>query len=61
MLIKWVKKKIFQSIIKDLMKDLPFIKKELLQILEVKKNELLEFCKEKLKKAIEEFVKNHLD
>ena len=61
MIIKWVKKKILQSIIKDITKELPVIEQELLKLLEEKKNELFQFCKAKLKEAIEEFVKNHLD
>lgn len=61
MLIKWIKKKIFQSIINDLIKEMPIIKQNLLKLLEEKKNELFQFCKAKLKEAIEEFVKNHLD
>lgn len=61
MLIKWIKKKVFQSIIKDFTKELPTIKKELLKLLEDKKIELFQFCKAKLKEAIEEFIKNHLN
>ena len=49
MLIKWIKKKVLKSIINDL-------KKEALKLLEVYKDELLEFCKKKLKDAIEEFI-----
>ena len=60
-ILDWIKKKILQSIIKDITKELPVIEQELLKLLEEKKNELFQFCKAKLKEAIEEFVKNHLD
>ena len=40
MIIKWIKKKILQSIIKDITKELPVIEQELLKLLEEKKNEL---------------------
>lgn len=59
MLIKWIKKKIFKSIINDIKKEMPQLKQDALKLLEVYKDELLEFCKKKLKDGIEEFVKNH--
>lgn len=59
MLIKWIKKKILKSIINDIKKEMPQLKQEALKLLEVYKDELLEFCKKKLKDAIEEFIKNH--
>ena len=58
MLIKWIKKKILKSIINDLKKEMPHLKEEALKLLEVYKDELFEFCKKKLKDAIEEFVNN---
>ena len=48
MIIKWIKKKILKSIINDLKKEMPHLKEEALKLLEVYKDELLEFCKKKL-------------
>ena len=56
MLIKWIKKKVLKWIINDLKKEMPHLKEEALALLEVYKDELLEFCKKKLKDAIEEFI-----
>ena len=58
MLIKWIKKKVLKSIINDIKKEMPHLKNEAIALLEVYKDELLEFCKKKLKDAIEEFVNN---
>ena len=58
MIIKWIKKKILKSIINDLKKEMPYLKEEALKLLEVYKDELFEFCKKKLKAAIEDFVNN---
>ena len=56
MLIKWIKKKVLKLIINDLKKEMPHLKEAVLKLLEVDKDELLEFCKKKLKDAIEEFI-----
>ena len=56
MIIKWIKKKVLKSIINDIKKEMPYLKEEALKLLEVYKDELLEFCEKKLKDAIEEFV-----
>lgn len=61
MLIKWIKKKILKSIIKDITNELPNIKAKAIEALEIYKDELLEFCKKKLKEAIEEFVKSRFN
>ena len=58
MIIKWIKKKILKSIINDIKKEMPYLKEEALKLLEVYKDELFEFCKKKLKDAIEEFINN---
>jgi len=50
-----------KSIINDIKKDMPHLKEEALKLLEVYKDELLEFCKKKLKDAIEEFVKDRFN
>ena len=58
MIIKWIKKKILKSTINDFKKEMPHLKEEALKLLEVYDDELFEFCKKKLKDAIEEFVNN---
>ena len=58
MIVKWIKKKILKSIINDFKKEMPHLKEEALNLLEVYDDELFEFCKKKLKDAIEEFVNN---
>lgn len=55
-MFQWIKRKILKSVINDIKKDMPHLKEEALKVLEVFSNELLEFCKKKLKDAIEEFV-----
>lgn len=55
-MLKWVKKKILKSIIKDIKKEIPEIKNTALDYLEDNKDELLDFVKEKLKQAIKDFV-----
>lgn len=55
-MFKWIKRKILKSIINDIKKEMPLLKDEVLKLLEVYTDELLEFCKKKLKDAIEEFV-----
>ena len=58
MIIKWIKKKILKSTINDIKKEMSHLKEEALKLLEVYDDELFEFCKKKLKDAIEEFVNN---
>lgn len=63
-MIKWIKKKILKSVIKDIKKELTQFQKTWLNfILEKKGNEdeLLDFCKKKLKEALEEYIKNYRD
>lgn len=52
----WIKKKILKSIIKDITKQLPKYKEMALIYVEQHKDELIE----KVKKAIEDIVKNEL-
>lgn len=66
MLIKWIKnlkqcfkKHLLNMVINDVKKDMPHLKDEALKLLEVYRNELWEFCKKKLKEAIEEFIRNY--
>ena len=58
MIIKWIKKKILKSTINDIKKEMSHLKEEALKLLEVYDDELFEFCKKKLKDAIEEFINN---
>jgi hypothetical protein len=55
-MIKWIKKKLLKSIINDIKKEIPEIKKTALEKIEEHKDELLDFIKEKLKQAIKDFV-----
>lgn len=50
------KKHLLNMVINDVKKDMPHLKDEALKLLEVYRNELWEFCKKKLKEAIEEFI-----
>lgn len=56
MIIKWIKKKVFKSIINDIKKQIPELKSTALEYLEEHKDELLQFIKEKIKQAIKDFV-----
>ena len=62
-MIKWIKKKILKSLIKDILKDLPTFKKEILKIVEIEADEFLDGCEEQIKKFAKEFfvskVTNH--
>ena len=63
--ISWFKKKILKSIINDIKKELPTAKSALIDFVVEKKgkckDELLDFCKKKLKEALEEYIENNLD
>ena len=65
MIIGWIKKKLLKSVIKDIKKDLPATKQAFIDFIveqkEKHEDELLDFCKKKLKEALEEFIKNNLD
>ena len=64
MIISKIKKMILKSVIKDIKKELTQFQKTWLDfILEKKgnKDELLDFCKKKLKEALEEYIKNYRD
>lgn len=62
-MINWIKKKILKSLIKDILKELPTFKKEILKIVEIEADEFLDGCKEQIKKFAKEFfvskVTNH--
>lgn len=52
----WIKKRILKSIIKDIVKDMPKYKKHALVCIEEHKDEIID----KVKKAIEDIIKNEL-
>lgn len=56
MFINWIKKKVLKSIIKDITKNLPKYKEIALIFVEEHKDEIIE----KVKKAIEDIIKNEL-
>lgn len=56
MLINWIKKKVLKSIIKDITKQIPKYKEMALIYVEQNKDEIID----KVKKAIDEIVKNEL-
>jgi len=56
MLINWIKKKVLKSIIEDITKQLPKYKEIALIYVEQNKDEIID----KVKKAIEEIIKNEL-
>lgn len=55
-MFKWIKKKIFKSIVKDIANELPEIKEKALDYLEDNKDELLNKCKEVIKNFIQDFI-----
>ena len=61
MMFGWVKKKILKSIINDVKKEIPELKTAALEYLEEHRDELLCKCKEAIKNAIKEFVKDNFD
>jgi hypothetical protein len=62
-MIKWIKKKVFKAVIKDIIKDLPNWKKEVLKVMEMHDDEFLEKVEDDIKKSAKEFfvakVTNH--
>ena len=64
-MFNWVKKKILKSVINDIKKDLPQFKQTFIDFIVEQKErhgyELLDFCKKKLKEALEEYIKNYRD
>ena len=56
MLIKWIKKKVLESIVNDIKKQIPELKDKALNYLEEHKDELLDKLQEVIKQAIKDFV-----
>lgn len=55
-MFKWIKKKIFKSIINDVKKEIPELKVTALEYLEEHKDELLDKLQEVIKQSIKDFV-----
>ena len=55
-MFKWIRKKILEGVIKDLLEQLPDIKEKGLQLLKEKKELIIEKIKETIKKALLELV-----
>lgn len=60
-MLKWIKKKIFKSIINDLKNEIPELKVTILEEFEEHKDELLDKCKAKLKETIKNFVASKIN
>ena len=60
-MIKWIKKKIFKSIIKDLKNEIPELKLTILEEFEEHKDELLIKCKEVIKDTIKNFIASKIN
>ena len=62
-MIKWIKKKVLKAVIKDIVKELPNWKKEVLKVMEMHADEFLDKIKDEIKKAAKEFfvskITNH--
>jgi hypothetical protein len=62
-MIKWIKKKVLKAVIKDIVKDLPNWKKEVLKVVEMNADEFLEKVEDDIKKSAKEFfvskITNH--
>lgn len=55
-MFKWIRKKILEGVIKDLLEQLPDIKEKGLQLLKEKKELIIEKIKEAIKKTLLELV-----
>lgn len=55
-MFKWIRKKILEGVIKDLLEQLPDIKEKGLQLLREKKELIIEKIKEAIKKTLLELV-----
>ena len=61
MLIKWIKKKVLESIVNDIKKQIPELKNKALDYLEEHKDELLDKLQEVIKQAIKDFVASKIN
>ena len=60
-MFKWIKKKIFKSIINDLKNEIPELKVTILEEFEENKDELLIKCKEVIKDTIKNFIASKIN
>ena len=62
-MIKWIKKKVLKAVIKDIVKEIPNWKKEVLKVMEIHADEFLDKVKDEIKKSAKEFfvskITNH--
>ena len=61
MIIKWIKKKVLESIVNDIKKQIPELKDKALDYLEEHKDELLDKLQEVIKRAIKDFVASKIN
>ena len=61
MLIKWIKKKVLESIVNDIKKQIPELKDKALNYLEEHKDELLDKLQEVIKDTIKNFVASKIN
>ena len=61
MLIKWIKKKVLESIVNDIKKQIPELKDKALNYLEEHKDELLDKLQKVIKQAIKDFVASKIN
>lgn len=60
-MFKWIKKKIFKSIINDIKNEIPELKVTILEEFEEHKDELLIKCKEVVKDTIKNFIASKIN
>ena len=60
-MFKWIKKKIFKSIINDLKNEIPELKVTILEEFEEHKDELFIKCKEVIKDTIKNFIASKIN
>ena len=59
--ISWVKKKVIESLVKDIVKAVPTIKAEGLKLIEEHKDEVIEKAKKAIKKAVVDFINSKIN
>ena len=59
--ISWLKKKVLESLAKDIVKAVPTIKQEGLKLIEEHKDEIIEKIKKAIKKAVVDFINSKIN
>lgn len=59
-MFKFIRKKILEGMVKDFIADMPKYKLNAMLLLSEKKDEILEFLKEKIAEALKEFFEKNL-